>query len=186
MADVDIRAAWWGCAWFRASRGGVWGLAKYGLWVGGVWCAVLPGGGRLPRWGCALAPGVRWVGARGPAGVTPRRLERPNSLDATGASVACGETPTCPRARAVGGFPAAVAGVFYRPLAAGPMRPPPHDAEPPRPLRMRIREPHHMVGAHQGDRSFSSPHRPAHAEPTGGGVQGDTPRRRPLHGCVQT
>ncbi|RSO07234.1 hypothetical protein DMH18_25120 [Streptomyces sp. WAC 06783] len=66
MADVDIRAAWWGCAWFRVSRGGVWGLAKYGLWVGASGARFCPVGLRfcpvglgLPRWGYAPAPWVR-------------------------------------------------------------------------------------------------------------------------------
>ncbi|CAM5622127.1 hypothetical protein SRIMM317S_05225 [Streptomyces rimosus subsp. rimosus] len=83
-----------------------------------------PGGAVCPV-GVRLGAGGSVVGARGPAGVSPRCLERPKCMDATGASVACGETPTCPRARPVGGFPAAVAGVFtgpWRPDPCGPLR----------------------------------------------------------------
>ncbi len=54
-------------------------------------------------WGARCALWVRWVGARGPSGVTPRhRVPQRTFIRQRRGPAACGETPAGPRAPAVG------------------------------------------------------------------------------------
>ncbi len=143
-----------------------------------------PVGLRLPRWGFALALGVRWVGLGAPQGSLLVAWSGRNVWTQPGLRSPAGRPLRVPEPGRSAALPPPWRGSFtdpWRPAPCGPLR---MTRSRPRPCAYARR------ASPRGGRApgfFSpSPHRPALAEPTGGGVQGDTPRRRPLHGCVQT